>query len=337
MDKIAAIIDRLERELDQLKKAVYERDQKIDDPGNTLVPLLLGKPDVCPGKEKHFEQIFFDSNPIPTILSSFEKGDIARANNAFYELTGYEKNEVTGKTTVQLGFWSDSRKRNTVLKKLKKDRTVTSCPSKIPAKTGKMMNSRAVSFLVEMNGRLCLITMFINHMAAKRTDGKCARVPIPLPENSHRFSENQIDMENMFYRSDDNDLAIYEKISEILKKNVFPFIENLKREKLDQNSHAYIAIIETTLNTLVSFFPNVEAVFHPSLTPTEIHIMELIKQGKTSKEIAMLLNVSLAAVSFHRNNIRKKVGLHKKKISLISYLNSNQKPLGKETKPNHHP
>jgi PAS domain S-box-containing protein len=59
-----------------------------------------------------------------------------------------------------------------------------------------------------------------------------------------------------------------------------------------------------------------------ALTPTELQITDLIKHGKTSKEIAAMLNVSAKAVSFHRGNIRNKLGLTNKKINLQTYLQS---------------
>jgi DNA-binding CsgD family transcriptional regulator len=56
------------------------------------------------------------------------------------------------------------------------------------------------------------------------------------------------------------------------------------------------------------------------LTSTEIQIADLIKHGRASKEIASLLNVSPKAISFHRGNIRRKLGLVNKKINLRSHL-----------------
>lgn len=48
-----------------------------------------------------------------------------------------------------------------------------------------------------------------------------------------------------------------------------------------------------------------------NFTTREVEILQLIKQGKSSKEIATLLFVTPKTVAFHRGNIRKKLGLCK--------------------------
>jgi DNA-binding CsgD family transcriptional regulator len=46
----------------------------------------------------------------------------------------------------------------------------------------------------------------------------------------------------------------------------------------------------------------------------------MIKNGLTSKEMAELLNTALLTVEKHRSNIRNKLGIANKKISLSSIL-----------------
>jgi len=60
----------------------------------------------------------------------------------------------------------------------------------------------------------------------------------------------------------------------------------------------------------------------PNLTPAEIQIASLIKTGKTRQEISKLPGISPGAINFHRNNIRKKLGLNRKKVNLASHLSS---------------
>jgi DNA-binding NarL/FixJ family response regulator len=63
---------------------------------------------------------------------------------------------------------------------------------------------------------------------------------------------------------------------------------------------------------------------HKKLTPQEIQIVDLIKQGKKTKEIANMLNASVKTIETHRNNIRKKLNLIDSKINLRSHIISSK-------------
>lgn len=62
--------------------------------------------------------------------------------------------------------------------------------------------------------------------------------------------------------------------------------------------------------------PNVNA-----LTEREIQIINLIKEGQSSKEIAAVLAISLKTVEVHRHNILKKLKL-KNSASLVNFMNN---------------
>lgn len=62
--------------------------------------------------------------------------------------------------------------------------------------------------------------------------------------------------------------------------------------------------------------PNVNA-----LTEREIQIINLIKEGFSSKEIASHLNISLKTVEVHRHNVLKKLKL-KNSASLVNFINN---------------
>jgi len=58
------------------------------------------------------------------------------------------------------------------------------------------------------------------------------------------------------------------------------------------------------------------------LTPAEIQIASMIKQGLTNKEIANVLDNSVRTVTNHRESIRQKLNLKNTKINLRSFLSS---------------
>ncbi|MFB3924584.1 MAG: PAS domain S-box protein [Syntrophales bacterium] len=56
------------------------------------------------------------------------------------------------------------------------------------------------------------------------------------------------------------------------------------------------------------------------LTPKELVVASLVKEGKATKEIAQLLNTSIRGIEFHRESLRTKLGLKNKKKNLRAYL-----------------
>jgi len=58
------------------------------------------------------------------------------------------------------------------------------------------------------------------------------------------------------------------------------------------------------------------------LTPREIEVCDLIREGLPSKKIARALSISLKTVEKHRDNIRKKLGIANRRINLTPFLQS---------------
>ena len=107
-----------------------------------------------------------------------------------------------------------------------------------------------------------------------------------------------------------------------IEELVLPYLEKLKRGTGDDRNRSYLAILEKNLSSITEPFASRLSSKFSRLTPTEVEIAKLIMQGQTTKEIAGLLSVATSTVDFHRNNIRKKVGLNSVKVNLRSYLAS---------------
>jgi DNA-binding CsgD family transcriptional regulator len=105
-----------------------------------------------------------------------------------------------------------------------------------------------------------------------------------------------------------------------VEQMLLPWMERLKNTRLDAEQKICLEMIESNLADLTSSL--VCKIFSKlsNLTPTEMQVAQLVKTGKTSKEIAWVLGVSKECVDFHRNNVRKKLGLNRQKVNLRSYL-----------------
>jgi PAS domain S-box-containing protein len=123
------------------------------------------------------------------------------------------------------------------------------------------------------------------------------------------------------HRADDRS-QLEQKVVSNVTDLVLPYFETLRNTRLDTRQKGYLSIIESNLNDIISPFLQKLSSKYLRLTPKEIQVADLIRQGKTTKEIAELFNMSTRAVRFHRENVRAKLGLKNKPGNLRTYLNS---------------
>lgn len=110
-----------------------------------------------------------------------------------------------------------------------------------------------------------------------------------------------------------------EKVLANVKRLIMPCLEKLKSEATGHKAGAYLETLESNLRDIVSPFAHRLSSKYMNLTNREVQIAGLIKESRTTKEIAELLNISESAINIHRFNIRRKLGLTKKH-NLQSYL-----------------
>jgi len=111
-----------------------------------------------------------------------------------------------------------------------------------------------------------------------------------------------------------------ERIMENVRTLILPYLEKLKAQRLAAQEEAFLNIVETNLLQITSTFSRrLSSRFH-GLSPQEIRIANLVKEGRQDKEIMETLNISFETVKTHRQNIRKKLGIYGKRGSLRMHL-----------------
>ncbi len=102
---------------------------------------------------------------------------------------------------------------------------------------------------------------------------------------------------------------------------MLPYIEKLKKRKFGEDA-AYLNIIEANLHEVISSLATTTSGKLYRLTPQELLVANLIKDGRQDKDISEMLNSSIHTIKAHRRNIRKKLGLIKEKANLRTFLSN---------------
>jgi PAS domain S-box-containing protein len=102
--------------------------------------------------------------------------------------------------------------------------------------------------------------------------------------------------------------------------SILPLLEKLKEGPLTSHQLACLEMINVQIREIISPFRHRLSQTAFDLTPQEMQVAELVKSGNSTKEIAAILGISIKTVDFHRDNLRKKLGLKNRQSNLRSFL-----------------
>ncbi|UCG84678.1 MAG: LuxR family transcriptional regulator [Dehalococcoidia bacterium] len=123
---------------------------------------------------------------------------------------------------------------------------------------------------------------------------------------------------------------IHRDIETNVEKILMPILYALA-EQLPPQQQIYVDMLRTNLEELASPFINQLSLAYRSMTPTEIAICNMIRNGMRTKEIASMRGVSQATINRHREKIRSKLKITNQDVNLATFLQSsmweeNKKP-----------
>ncbi len=120
----------------------------------------------------------------------------------------------------------------------------------------------------------------------------------------------------------------YERISENkereiarrIDQDILPMVVALREaSSMPKNLSVDLEVLAVRIKALIRELANGDESLN-QLTPTELRVALLIRDGATTLQIADRLYVSESTVKTHRKNIRSKLNLQKRKINLANYL-----------------
>jgi len=141
-----------------------------------------------------------------------------------------------------------------------------------------------------------------------------------LEDKNQSLEEANIALKVLIGQREKDKVDLEKKFLSNVRTFVLPYIKKLKKSRLSEKDKTLVNIVGDHLSDIISPLMQNLSNANTMLTPQEIQVAAFVKDGRTTSEIADILFVSEATVSFHRKNLRTKLGLKNKKTNLRSFL-----------------
>jgi len=159
----------------------------------------------------------------------------------------------------------------------------------------------------------------------KRAEKALRKREKELEAQSLHLEEVNTALKILLKQREDDKKELGENVLSNVKELISPYIDRLNKSRLSTHQKTLVNIMESNLKNIISPFISKLSSKYFNFTPMEIKVANLVKEGRTNKEIADLLCLSKNTILFHRHNIRSKLRLINKKINLRSHLLSYDK------------
>ena len=156
--------------------------------------------------------------------------------------------------------------------------------------------------------------------AKKKAEKALRKSEKELKSKNAQLEEMNTALRTLVKMRENDKSEIENRISTNLHQLVKPLIEKLQTSGLSNRQKIYTELLSANLQEITSPFNHQVSSRFRVLTPVEMEVANLVKHGRTTKEIASVMNISIRTVDMHRLNIRRKLGLHKKGTNLRSFL-----------------
>jgi len=271
--------------------------------------------------EDRYRAIFENTGTAMLIVA--EDNTISLVNNEFEKMSGYGRQEVeTLKKWTD--FMSDADARQVSFAQNGRQAITTNASVHLEAQAidrfGQIRDVLAT--LSRIPGTKKRIVSLLDITERKHSEQTLLKREEELGAKTRELEEVNTALKVLLKRREEDRRETEEKISSNIQDLVLPHLAKLKKRMHGTREKSQINTIESILKGIISPFTQKLSSRMLNLTPKEIQVANLIRDGKTTKEIAEHLDVSKSAIDTHRHHIRKKLGLKNKRVNLTTYLHS---------------
>lgn len=141
-----------------------------------------------------------------------------------------------------------------------------------------------------------------------------------LLQEREKLEETNTALRVLLRQRDEDRSRLEETVYNNVDRLVLPYIEKLLQGRLADTHRTLAEIADNNLRDIISPFLRTLSSLGLLLTPQEIEVANLVRNGRSSKEIAEIMNLSISGVDFHRKRLRQKLGIANTQKNLRSFL-----------------
>lgn len=188
--------------------------------------------------------------------------------------------------------------------------------------SGGMVWVRSSSISIDIDGKRTAIIFGQDITDWKKQEDLLRRKQAELEAHSRKLEDMNRALNTLIDHRSWEKENYKKELVQRFEKLVFPFFPSSAPQATRDQLAVAMHILERNIKEILLRGDNRNLALYSGLTPMESQIAFMIREGRTSKEIAGTLNISLRTVYFHRENIRKKLNLDQKTVNLKTYLQS---------------
>jgi DNA-binding CsgD family transcriptional regulator len=155
----------------------------------------------------------------------------------------------------------------------------------------------------------------------RRAEETIAETDEQLKIEQEALERKNIALREVLNQIDAEKNALKRRLTTNVEQAIIPTLLRLKKSARPSQLRIF-EMLEKDLKEIVSPFLDTLQSKYAKLSPRELEVCRLVKDGMTSKEIAEALNLSLWTVYKYRELIRRKLDLIKDGTNLQNYLRS---------------
>ncbi len=140
-----------------------------------------------------------------------------------------------------------------------------------------------------------------------------------LEVERNALQESNTALRGVLAQFEENKKEIHNSIMANVDRIIIPVLRALEGE-IPAQQKKYVALLQSHLDNLISPFANRLSRAFSALTPVEIEICNMIREGLSTKDIAQIRHVSPKTVAKQRERIRKKLQIVGPHINLATHL-----------------